>query len=63
MRKMIRDLVNDQANSYPFLEAVNWEGTMKSYASLCIALGLLDYPQVIKRAMDLDTIKVRSVSF
>jgi hypothetical protein len=55
---MIRDLVNDQANSYPFLEAVNWEGKMRAL-TLCIALGLIDYPQVIKRPMDLDTIKVR----
>jgi hypothetical protein len=40
---MIRDLVNDQANSYPFLEAVNWEGKMREL-TFSIALGLIDYP-------------------
>jgi hypothetical protein len=59
---MIRDLVNDQANSYPFLEAVNWEGKMRALI-FSIALGLIDYPQVIKRPMDLDTIKVRRAAF
>ena len=36
--------------SLPFREPVDWE-----------ALGLLDYPQVVKKPMDLGTIKVFTV--
>lgn len=44
MQKLVNDLRNDKCAG-PFLEPVNWE-----------ALGLFNYPQIIKKPMDLQTI-------
>ena len=48
----------------PFLKPVEWEGKLQfiKHSLFCIVLGLLDYPQIIKRPMDFDTLKNNMLS-